>query len=419
MTIATVNRKVFSSFFVFATIVLFLTPAFSATMRWCVKWKTCFADAGQGEDYDTSNLCFYYRWAPYAMYKLRNKSTNQEWTGFLGSNACTSYLPVTANTEYEFIQYTWIKRDNRQVVVQFDGSPGWGGYALGIYTDHSIGAVSGNMTKEVKPNYSSPQQNVARVAGLMMTDSASIGFPNNTTTYVQTWGDYGHGAYNEGSAGIFIDDNFTYIPGPPPTVIDMSTYKFIIGHELGHRQALLTNMPFSGSYSDQCPENAYCNCNHHNGNWDSGCLQSREFINTAQSEGYAFFYSAAIQNTPTSGSCKIGYWRSMYDPVTLQLKTVPPYPFDCAARYRWMGSRGCALSDRGVVSDWTAFFWNMWTTDEPSKYTIAEFQDIWSQTPSTFYYGQLLATLYSKYGSTSHPKYQQFTFIGNQTGVNY
>ncbi len=412
--------RIYSIVISFSIVLLSSSVCRANTIKWCSTWKTRFVDAGHGEDIFTDSS-YYYRRAAYARAELTKRDGEPVWEGFLDTEGCTPPLEYEPFTFFQFSQYTWVERPTARTFYMVPHGENWGSPWLKLTMSYMTTYTWSDTTHTFRPNWEAPQANVAVVAARLLQKHTLLEFPINTTTYVTTDGDICNTSKNNSDGNICIDSDFKAIPQWPYFGMDHSQYKFIIGHELGHRQANLTGGPSSGSYNHTCQDNDFCNCEHFGGYGDM-CMQSREYIGAAQKEAWAFFYSAALFNE-RDFNCGMSYWRAMYvgNPAFIAfLNWFPPVTVDCADTPKWMESAGCSEDNRGVCQDWLGFFWNLWSFGY-NRCTVDEITDIWEATPKTGIEGEhwddLLQSVADIYGVND--KYWNFVLLGAAAGVDH
>lgn len=143
------------------------------------------------------------------------------------------------------------------------------------------------------------------------------------------------------SQGIYLSEGHRYS-------------KFVIAHETGHKMADAGNDDL-GSISDYSYSSTYpCGSSS-----DGHSYKSQEWQTAATWEGFANFYAASSWNDPYESDCAyIGD--------------------DCESNEKYMETF-CAVpfGDRGVESDWTHFWWDLYAFDAALQvWEIIEIYDI-------------------------------------------
>lgn len=135
-----------------------------------------------------------------------------------------------------------------------------------------------------------------------------------------------------------------------------SREKYVIAHEIGHTQQsqLLGDWPHDYGLAI-LP--ALCKCDHVLASNSLHCMQSLEYGNAAQVEGWAHFYAAKTFNDPSEENCRINYYKEfLREDGTV---ASPPVKIDCRNSQKWMLDHCDATGyDFGVELDWMQFLWN-------------------------------------------------------------
>ena len=380
--------------------VVLLLSAFSrsagatARVQVCATWTSQYVDVAFGEDNFTGPGQVQ-RGAALTRYVLYNLTDGTNQAGFLDINGCAIawYLP---NKAYRFVQATWVGNGNRHIWVNPDDGT-WDGRVVSIYYDWiSPGSLQDNAIylAGIPLVWVSPKANIMPVAAHLVNSYSQFGFPDTLSTRVRTDIDVctGGGAYTESMTKVCVTGGSQ---GTGYEWEDCTTWKYTISHEFGHAVAnALTNTSlFAGGYDHPVNE-AMCKCDHIG---DYGphyhCLQSREFVHTAQSEGFANFFSAAMMNARNENDgiyvhCKPawkylgGAWRNDVMPPNAwwAFQIQPEVNTD-----RWM-QKYCYTGDNpeGVELDWLRFFYEIWTSGS-SKFSINEMSNVWNSVTDPYY----------------------------------
>ncbi len=396
--------------------------SYAITVKFCTKWRVQFLDSGNGEDLitTTSVTSVNAKWTHYQVRLLSNNSLVA--SGILDNSGCTPNLTLAGNTEYRFRQATKVEvTGNRRMYIQNPSAPDYGMYYTWLNTNYTTPLY--DTTAYLNPDWQTSQANVTAIAGQALAYYSSREYPADTYTYIWPKDSHNTSFLTDGTHNIAIDTNWLHMSGTPQYGMNHAYYKFIVAHELGHHQAQETGGPLHAQYGINIGTSK-CNCNHFPVDYRDMCFQSQEYIGTAESEAWAYFYASAIFND-RQASCGMGYFRAMYTgatPQTATLDEIPPFPVNCAATPKWMENL-CSNTDRGVLQDWLGFYWNTWTTG--TSYTIDEMTDIWDVTGKTGVTGErwndLVASV-EDIGSAqgwSIDKIDQFSDKGDLAGVNY
>lgn len=347
------------------------------TRKWCATWKTDYVDAGFGEDYFTQSTLTS-RPAQYAWGELVNRDTSAiVWTGYFDGSGCTPYLPVGGFTNYELRQGTKLVRENRTMLVVNSTAPAgdwtsWYYYYQRVQT--GLVVFDSHTTVTLNLSVYNSHTNVLPILGRILYLYNTMEYPSGTTTAVRTdaTGGCTIGKYI-GNGRVCVASDFE---GE-----DETTWKFITAHEVGHRQADATGGPMDGSY-DAPVSQTLCKCDHVSGTDPMiryHCLQSREYINTAETEGWAQFYATRLFNNQQEGHGTFVYYKQAWINLGFWEVAQPPVAFNAYYNGTWMEDR-CLADDRGVELDWLNFFWNVHTAPEGSvaRLSVDELTNVWA-----------------------------------------
>jgi hypothetical protein len=361
---------------------------------------------------------------------------NIVWSGVLDGNGCTQ-IWTKSNNNYQFKLGTQLTREGRIIYVQPSDSacePNQWWHNTNVIT----GTLSSGQTITVTRTASTAYARVAIVAQQPLIYYSSREWPSvrtyfrpepNPPSETSSWRPGDCSPYGR----IYIDTSFPN-PDLPEGTIDHSTYHFIVGHEMGHRQASATNGPkcnptiCDGSLQVPPVPPHPCNCALFY-SYKEGCHQSLGYTGPKQREAWAHFYGAALFNNREQNYCSWMYWRGMYQ-STMPLPSNPawlspgPVLVDCATNVKWE-NKYCSGYNMSVTQDWMAFYWNLWT-DGTYRYTINEMTNVWENCPTaTPSIGQtwleLVDTVWemwpNPYPSSDYYKRQQFFSKGSFAGV--
>jgi len=170
-----------------------------------------------------------------------------------------------------------------------------------------------------------------------------------------------------------------------------------------------------------------CKCSYVNYGSQTHCLQSREYIHAAATDGFADFFATALFNSRVEDDgVFVNYkenwilnvtetWQVVDPPTAWNAYQVAPgYAYD-----RWM-EKYCSddMTNKGVGLDWLHFMYEMWTTGD-NKFSVAELADVWADTAGTTKaWSELLATVGTQWGAGSD-EYWLFYNKGGQAGVRH
>ncbi|MDJ0766196.1 MAG: hypothetical protein QNJ97_24650 [Myxococcota bacterium] len=402
-------------------------------MKWCTKWRSHYVDAGHGEDVFTSDSP-YKRAAQYTRYKVSRTDTGQViGSGYLDSSGCTPYLTATGGVEYKFSQGSLVYRSGVGLIYAHPDNNTWGPSAGYVYYNNYFTTlalvVDGHYTHTFEPNTLGPRTNVMPIIGKVLSKYSDLGYPTGKNTYIHTdcypgralatcCGD--GGAYHIGGGYICMGPGDWGDGGEGGG--EGSTYwKFILGHEIGHRVSSAHDGPYGFDYSID-DTNPQCNCDHVATGSQLHCMQSLENASVAEGEGFAHFFSSALFNNRSSSSGIFVYPKEtwFYWPEDGWIEVPPERPFDLTQYTRWKeGVCGSYHDYRGVELDWLEFFWHAWTTaDDYTRLTVPELMSVWDEADSS-YWENLLAAAADLWLYTEPNKVLQFLDKGINAGVDH
>ncbi|MDJ0766504.1 MAG: hypothetical protein QNJ97_26255 [Myxococcota bacterium] len=423
----TITKKMGTYCLLIAGVMLWTLSAQAHTaMRFCTTWRSHYVDSGHGEDVFTSDNPLN-RPAQYTRYYLRNNDTGAYVSsGYLDSDGCTPYLSLSSNTEYKFSQGTKVSKSGAGTLYVNPDGYNWG-YSYVWYTYYyTTGSFIYNVHHEhtFNPSTLNPYTNIMPIVGKVLDKYDTLGYnagPYGLVTFFHTdckenrnpsCCDHGGAYYKRGTpyicmAGDWGGSGATY-------------WKFILGHEIGHRVADYHDGPGGGSYSFDDQTNPRCNCNHVESGSQLHCMQSMEYIAAAEGEGFGHFFSSALFNNRSSSNgifvCPKETW--FYFPPYGWIVYPPERPFDVTNYTKW-GETECSLGNenKGVELDWMEFFWHAWADPISSTtLTSSELMSVWEESSSSNY-DDLLDGAFSLWGNTS--RYVQFWWQGYYSGVDH
>ncbi|MBN2803371.1 MAG: hypothetical protein JXR91_09775 [Deltaproteobacteria bacterium] len=264
------------------------------------------------------------------------------------------------------------------------------------------------------------------IAGRVLSLYSTLAYPQYTTTYVRTdantCGSDGGAFYLDGTGHICILDS-------GGGWIDATTWKFIFGHEMGHRVSDANDGPLGGGYNIDPRISSLCQCSYvDNFGGDAHCMQSREAAQSAQSEGFAHFFSTAIFNDRSENNGVYVYPKESLKASSLGYLIIdPPTAFDAYLKSgsdnnQWMEHK-CNPGDvdQGVELDWLHFYFELWTSGA-NEWSIDEMFDIWSDTTGNYGWNNgsngIMDIVNSQMGSGSD-KRNLFYNTGIASGVDH
>lgn len=386
------KRTCLAASLAFGMVMMFGTEVISATNT--QKIQAVFAihydDWNIGEDYlaYASTVLHPIMYADYSILRWNNgqwEGTGERWV--LDETGKTRNFVFTRGDTYRLLVRTVFSSSltsTTKIHVQPQDTPpdeqcmdtNWQ-YAYEIYTADFVYPSSGTVGYRNMGGLSWVAHN-AIIAGWIVRRNQSstsfLGLPASTKFYLYPTQGATHCDpncnTNAHGASIKITDT-----------VDHSRRKFMVTHEFGHMVGYAAaNISFR-DYSrtsdiDQC----FCSPM---GYGDEHCLHSREYIRTAEFEGFGHFFSSLVWNDPTPTDGVFGYYKSTWDrtgpPYTYTQCVTPPCVRDLTVHDKWWhivcpGS----LDDRGTEMDWLKFLWNARAADE---FTMTEILDIWDRLP--------------------------------------
>ena len=419
------------------SVLLFSFSSYAASyMKFCAQWTRTYTDAGYGEDYFTSSALNVQTGAYRARYAIRVGSMGSEpiQTGFLDGVGCMpTTITITPNTTYYFTQMTWAERDTRAAWVNTDTGTSFNNTVNALTSSYTTGASLTNgytYTHTFSTVWASPKANLMPIIGHMLNTYYLYAMPSNFYTVFRTDIDACEfdGAYYSGSGHICVVEN-----GNIYSWGDMTTWKFAIAHEFGHRIADATDGPYPDGYeedTDTEEPDEKCTCDHIGGyGSDLHCLQSREKAVTAQGEGFAHFVATAAMNARVENDGRFVYPKPEFIYSGGWTTTGPPSPTNAyqvlpeSNSDRWM-EKYCPPGDisRGVELDWLRFYYEIWTTGT-YKFSTQDIVDVWDDvTDDEFGWdnnaGSILPTVEAQWGAGTS-KTNLFEDKGLQAGVDH
>ncbi|MCK9506524.1 MAG: hypothetical protein M0Q95_20375 [Porticoccaceae bacterium] len=338
--------------------------------------------------------------ARYTRAKLYNQSVSPErleWSGWLDDQG-QAIMPTLPNTKYKFSLGTAVHRNlnnrSRYIYAQLPDDESCGL----TYISHNLYFTTGETLPSgrfIRFPASTPSSRIAALGQLAMHRATLLQWEptwtliapsNNPPHQTSHYADYACVFDGRPGQKIYIDTQFQN-PNGGSGNLDHSTYQYIIGHEMGHRQAwdvggvMCQNCSSTPLWSNQNTAHP-CNCKKFT-QYNDTCFQYVSYTGNRQREAYANFYSAALRNGRTA-TCNWRYWRNMYKKNPsggASWQPLAPVPWNCAQRERWMATFCSAesMTNKATNQDWMSFFWNVWTTST-NPLSIADINAVWHDT---------------------------------------
>jgi hypothetical protein len=196
---------------------------------------------------------------------------------------------------------------------------------------------------------------------------------------------FGEACYTSGddtaAFGVALNPN-TSQPLSFHTTVD----KFVLGHEIGHMQQNWSTGSTAVRYpgQDGITTQAGCKCDKVVSANQFHCLNSREYLSTAQSEGWGHFFSSKVMNdltAPTTSSFTYykELWTDAVDGAGTHVVKVPPFEtaVNPTTSVKWRNNH-CGDVEFGSEWDWLTFLTNV-HTQAPNALPIADLADIWQR----------------------------------------
>lgn len=405
----------------------------ATSTKWCARWTVMWTDG------DSAPQTVGARYTRAKLYDTSVSPAQLVWNGWLDRDGC-AMMPTDVNHPYQFQLGTAVYRNpdgsSRYIYVQPSSSTSCE-WTYKLHWMNLTTPASLPSTFSLDFSASTASSRIAAVARLPLhlwhtyqwTPYLTLITPS-LSVESSKW----EPLECSGTGKIYIDTEF---PDPinPNNIMDHSTYRYNVAHEMGHRQTWYQNgVKCSGCSGDPVWDNQStadpCNCKIFS-SYNDNCLQNRAWTGRKQREAWANFYSAIIFSS-RDGSCNWKYWRGIYEKDGAGIpvwQPVSPAPWNCATNERWMVSfcDDGNMTNKATTQDWMSFYWNVWTVGARAE--IAELNDIWNRTTIdnyTFGYrwdypGPDVSTLKKsasqKWGSAD-PRYSNFTDRGVDARIN-
>jgi hypothetical protein len=381
----------------------------------CVKVPHLYIDGLGGEDFLLSSLFAtgeLYEPARYMYYAIFDGTNWRE--GHLNSSGCTGGLQH-ANGDYAIFVTTKLVRSGVTINITPDDTQQFQYYLAGYNVSGSGGTI--DLTMSGVTSWSNA--GVVTANALFRQWSAFVSSSVNVYADQNCPPPCGSGTCTACQKGDEI-----YF-GPDPFGLPNTAWKFVVAHEIGHQVQRNRWGHLLYSYTSPDPAPVACQCPPEiPANDNAHCLQSREEIEAAQSEGFGHFFAADGLNNTSQSDCTFVYYKAFRN--NNGTVTSPPHPKSCVTIAKWLNNN-CASgsTNRGTEYDWMGFFYylNNFTS---VPYSFAELEGVYEsacegtcssssdRTPWT----DLLNAAKNIHGPTS-PKALHWELTGAAYGVNH
>lgn len=284
------------------------------------------------------------------------------WNGYLDASGCAEVM--LPQGQYVMTLETLLDRGDARIDVRYDS--GAYGYSMGrLYIPNYPGWI-------VRPTFEDDR--APRVAAIMSRALATDDLP--MPPQIDVWADQPCGTAIDGVYAAACGGDGELFIGDNTAGQDFTRVRHVVGHELGHSLQIgaIGGLYLQYGYGDAPVEKATCRCDHVGSSNSLHCLQSRETIEVAVSEGFAHFIAARLFNEPTTSPCRFDYYKEFL--LASGVEEGPPYRFDCSLWPRWMENQGCADDDRGTEYDWMSFLYALTRGTAASRWSIQEVLDV-------------------------------------------
>ncbi len=237
---------------------LLIAPSvYAKTMSFCVRVNAEFVDSGGENKEHYFNMPGKQSYmASYAYLTLKKVGVTEPlYEGYLDQYGCITYpVNLVANAVYRVELETHVgDGQNRRVYIPQDGSlghcvdPYWCEYPPFVFTSNFYTDENLETTQDDTYVYTfdeiSPRMNLLVLSGFLLSRAEELGYPPNTKTIIKIDGQ--GNCYNAGMGGSYsltgqLAGNICAAsmnngPENPKAMSDGAYFKFVIGHEFGHR----------------------------------------------------------------------------------------------------------------------------------------------------------------------------------------
>jgi hypothetical protein len=358
---------------ILAAIVLGAALSFPSTSfalgnyKFCGRWTYHFDDQGQGEDFllheagnSVGRINAARTWA------VVERNGVNVWSGYMDTSGCTGNITANAGN-YVFFVTTALAKSNKFIWIWPESNEQWQWFSA-TYNNQPQRATGNNVTHTTSFGTGERTASVAAVATHLL-NQADQGLVDNTyKIYANPPCPGGSGACYDFSAVFLGTDNFGK---------SNAFKKSVIGHEVGHNVAdkLFGSIGFSYS-QDGGPAFPMCSCEHVTTSNKQHCLQSREFMAAAQTEGFGHFFATDLFNNGSQSDGMFAYYKEVN---LFGTSLPPPVQVNVTVGSKWMATfcmPPMFEAGKGTEIDWLAFYWQL-NNRTSSAFTYTNFRDVY------------------------------------------
>lgn len=355
-------------------------PPLPTTIRVCAQWRGYYYDShpelahpGQGG--------YEYQSASHSRYAMYDSLGTDFGGGYLDDAGCASIsnqaqVQSFVNVGGRLEIAAEAKRGQQVMRAYYDPADIAAGTIATFREDFTVDASTASGGVVTVPIAFHQNDSVTRtmvIASRVMIQADALGLSPTYSINIATRTDCpykdleGNGCYDPnakpGEANVYLSSN------PPIGLPDESAWKYIVAHEIGHSiQAAafpMTAQYNQGKFDPNMP--ALCKCDHVASANEWHCLQSLHISVTSQVEGWAQYFTSAINASPAATEATLGYYKEFLDttcrgtdcsPLNGYVVTRPPFAVSVTEPAKWRNSH-CFAPDGGTEYDWMQFLWGV------------------------------------------------------------
>jgi hypothetical protein len=356
----------------------------------CINWPVWYVDSGYGEDYLATTPPGDNQFVPaaFAWLGIWAPGIVPPFDNWLDKNGCTGWFTAPASTWLNYTIWTHSGNANTQIISYFTSTWTRTWYTASFQTPSYSGARF-----EFDTAWSDANMQTQAIGGWALNRNQER--MQNVGERLLHEGTYriGNGYRNAGCSvpDANVADGWLYT-GPLYTG-DGSNWKFVVGHELGHcthefGAGLAINPTYM--YNEVDEDHQMCRCDQC-AEYAQHCLQSREYLNTAGSEGYGDFFASRIFNKDnTWGGATFVNCKPFlpYEGAPEAEYIMPPHPFTAYEPQRWMLSYCSPQATSGVEWDWLTFYYVLTARNQPDHLALSQLDMIYAYACTGNIYGK-------------------------------